>query len=160
MFLCWAQSQSTVAPENTSECSKTPQNAAKYRKTLWNAAKRRKTTQNAVNALEVVANSPKNAAKIQITQGILRVRIVTIRKVIMKAVMKMREEGCIGIYARKRPVGVEINSSVLKLDVLVLVNPSQTQSLAKRRKTQQMRLRSSPICCKTPQNASKRSKCA
>jgi hypothetical protein len=29
-------------------------------------------------------------------------------------------------YARKRPVGVEINSSVLKLDVLVLVNLSQT----------------------------------
>jgi hypothetical protein len=28
-------------------------------------------------------------------------------------------------YARKRPVGVEINSSVLKSDVLVLVNLSQ-----------------------------------
>ena len=32
-------------------------------------------------------------------------------------------------------------------------------SLAKHRKTQQMRLRLSPICCKTPQNDAKRSKC-
>jgi hypothetical protein len=32
-------------------------------------------------------------------------------------------------------------------------------SLAKHRKTQQMRLRSSPIRCKTPQNDAKRSKC-
>ncbi len=62
-------------------------------------------------------------------------------------------------YARKRPVGVEINSSVLKLDVLVLVNLSQTLSMAKHRKTQQMRLMSLPICCKTMQNKAKRSKC-
>jgi hypothetical protein len=62
-------------------------------------------------------------------------------------------------YARKRPVGVEINSSVLKLDVLVLVNLSQTLSLAKHRKTQQMHLRSLPIRCKTMHNEAKRSKC-
>ena len=67
MFLCWAQSQSTVAPENTSERSKTPQNATKQRKTLWNAAKHRKTQLNAANAVEVFANSLQNAAKIQIT---------------------------------------------------------------------------------------------
>jgi hypothetical protein len=54
-------------------------------------------TQNAANALEVVANSPQNTAKIQITERILRVRKVTIREVIMKTVMKMREEGCMEI---------------------------------------------------------------
>ncbi len=73
---------------------------------------------------------------------------------------------------------MEINSSVLKLDML-LVNLSQTvsrktqqkaanalkvvanllQNTAKRLKTQQMRLRLSPIHRKTPQNNAKRSKC-
>ena len=91
MFLCRALSQSTVEPENTSKRLKTPQNASKRLKTPQNAvkclkrpqfaakrnkcaygrlqfaAKHRKTTQNALNALEVVANSPQNAAKIKIT---------------------------------------------------------------------------------------------
>ena len=52
-----------------------------------------------------------------------------------------------------------VQRSVLKLDVLILVNQSQTLSLAKRLKTQQMPLRLSPIHCKMPQNDAKRSKC-
>ena len=48
-----------------------------------------------------------------------------------------------------------VQRSVLKLDMLVLVNQYQTLSLAKRCKMQQMRLRSSPICCKTMQNEAK-----
>ena len=108
---------------------KTPQNAANalnvVANSLQNNAKRSKA-----NALKVVANSPQIAKKT--TQNAASQDSNN-----QKSNHENGNEKVAWKYARKRPVGVEINSSVLKSDVLVLVNLSQhclSQNTAKRSK--------------------------
>jgi hypothetical protein len=55
-------------------------------------------------------------------------------------------------------VGVEINSSVLKLDVLVLVNLSRCQFATKHRKTMQNAANALKVVANLPQNDAKRRK--
>jgi uncharacterized protein involved in exopolysaccharide biosynthesis len=96
----------------------------------------------------------------------------------MKMVMKMREEGCMEISKEKASgsgnqqfsfeigrasSGQSVSDTVSRKTPKNAANALKVianllQNTAKRLKTQQMRLRSSPIHRKTPQNTAKRCK--
>jgi hypothetical protein len=97
----------------------------------------------------------------------------------MKTVLKMREEGCMEISKEeasgsgnqqfsfeigRASSGQSVSDTVSRKTQQNAANALKVvanllQNTAKRLKTQQMRLRSSPIHRKTPQNDTKRSKC-